>query len=61
MKHYWTGDHAPVYFIISKNMVLAKSRIRSLNIMRVNFQLFKELLDEIPWETVLRGKGRKQS
>lgn len=23
--------------------------------------MFKELLDEIPWETVLRGKGVEQS
>lgn len=29
--------------------------------MKVNFWLFKELLDEIPWETVLRDKRMEQS
>jgi len=31
------------------------------NIRPVNFHLFKDLLDEIPWETVLRDIGMKQS
>jgi len=29
--------------------------------MRVNFRLFKELLDEISWEEDLRDKGVEQS
>ena len=46
---------------ISRNMGLAKSRIRTLNFGRANFRLFKELLDEISWEAVLREKGAEES
>ncbi|KAM9168311.1 very low-density lipoprotein receptor-like [Mergus octosetaceus] len=42
-------------------MGLAKSKVRTLNFRRANFQLFKELVDEIPWDTVLRDRGSDQS
>lgn len=29
--------------------------------MKENFQLFKELFDETPWETVLRNEGEEHS
>ncbi|KFV00708.1 hypothetical protein N339_06110, partial [Pterocles gutturalis] len=44
-----------------RNAGLAKSRVRTLNFRRANFQLFKELLDGIPQETVLKGIGTEQS
>ncbi|KFV02204.1 hypothetical protein N339_05970, partial [Pterocles gutturalis] len=44
-----------------RNMGLAKSRVRTLNFRGANFQLFKELLDGIPWETVFKGIGAEQS
>lgn len=47
-------------FVISRNLGLAKSRVRALNFRRVKFMLFKELLDEIPWKAVLRDKGIEQ-
>lgn len=50
-------DHALLKIVISKNMGLVKSIVRSLNFRSPNFGLFKELLDKIPWETVLRDKG----
>jgi len=34
---------------------LAKSKIRTLNFRRVNFRLFRELMDEITWETALKA------
>lgn len=40
---------------------LAKSRVRTQNLRRANFRLFKELLDEILWETILRDLGSEQS
>lgn len=42
-------------------MRLAKIKVRALNSRIVDFQLFKKLLDEIPWVTVLRDKGTEQS
>ena len=54
-------DHALLKIVISKNMGLVKSIVRSLNFRSPNFGLFKKLLDKIPWETVLRDKGMEQS
>lgn len=44
-----------------RNTGLANSRVRVLNFKRTNFQRFKELLNEILWETVLRDIGIEQS
>jgi len=43
--------------VILRNTGLAKSRAEILNFRRAKFQLFKELLNEISWETVLKDKG----
>ena len=55
------SDHALVEFVILKNAGLAKSRGRTLSFRKTNFCLLKELLDGIPWETVLKGIGTGQS
>ena len=47
--------------MILKNAGLAKSRARTLCFRRAKFQLLKELLRGIPWETVLKGMGTEQS
>ena len=46
--------------MISRIVSLAKSGVRTLNFKRMNFRLFKELLEEVFWETVLRDKGTEQ-
>ena len=51
------GNYAYVEFVILRNTGLAKSRAEILNFRRKKFQLFKELLNEISWETVLKDKG----
>ncbi|KAK4828806.1 hypothetical protein QYF61_000863 [Mycteria americana] len=38
----------------------AKSKVRTLNFRKANFQLFKELVNRTPSETVLRDKGAEQ-
>ncbi|GAB0178027.1 hypothetical protein GRJ2_000268000 [Grus japonensis] len=55
------SNHALVEFTILRNMGQLRSRIRTLNFRRTNFQLFKELVDGTPWETALRNKGAEQS
>lgn len=55
------SDHALVEFVISRNMGLAKSQVRTLNFQRADFKLFKDLVAEIPWNTNLRDKGTEQS
>jgi len=47
--------------VILKKAGLAKSRARALCFRRANLRLLKELLSEIPWETVLKGMGTEQS
>lgn len=54
------GKHTLLAFVILRNMGLTKSRVKSLNLWRVNFHLFKELLFEITGKAVLRGKGMEQ-
>ena len=52
-----SSNHDLVEFAISRNTGLAKSEVRNLNFRRAKFWLFKELLDGIPWETVLMDNG----
>ncbi|KFQ90119.1 hypothetical protein N337_04750, partial [Phoenicopterus ruber ruber] len=39
----------------------AQSKVRTLNVRKVNFQRFQELVNRPPWETALRDKGAEQS
>lgn len=36
-------------------------KIRMLNFRETNFQLFRELVNERLWETILMGQGAEQS
>jgi len=47
--------------VILKKAGLAKSRARALCFRRANLRLLKELLSEIPWETVLKSMGTEQT
>lgn len=51
-------DYTLVQPVISRTTALAKCKVRILAFRR---RLFKELLDEIRWETVLRDIGVEQS
>lgn len=55
------SDHALVEFMISRNMGLTTSKVRTLKFRKTSFHLFTELMNEIPWETVFRDKGPEQS
>ena len=48
-------------FAVLRDMGQAKSKVRTLNFRKANFQLFKELVNRTPWETALRDKGAEQS
>ena len=54
------SDHALVQFVISRNVGLAKSGVRTQNLGRANLRLFKELLAQISWDAVLRDKDVEQ-
>ncbi|XP_068520926.1 uncharacterized protein [Anas acuta] len=54
------SDHGLVEFVISRDVGLAKSKVRTLDLRRANLQLLKELVEEILWDTVLRERGSDQ-
>lgn len=55
------SNPALVEFVISRSVSLVRSKVKTLNFVRANFQLFKEMVKEIPWETVLKGRHADQS
>ena len=55
------SDHAIIEFMLQRDKRQAKSKIRTLNFRKADFQLFRELVNKIPWETGLMGKGTEQS
>ena len=55
------SDHALVQLVILESAGLAKSRVWTLSFRRANLWELKELLDGIPWETVLKGIDTEQS
>ena len=47
--------------MISRNVGLAKSGVKTLNFGRANFKLFNGLLAKIPWDAVLKDKDVEES
>jgi len=50
-----------VEFTILRDTGEVRSKVRTLNFMKANCQLFKELVSRTPWETILRDKDAEQS
>ena len=55
------SEHATVEFMLWRNMTQAKSKIRTLNFRKADFQLFRKLINRTSWKNVLMGKGAEQS
>ncbi|KAK4831467.1 hypothetical protein QYF61_017715 [Mycteria americana] len=55
------SNHALVEFAVLRDVGQAKSKVRTLNFRKANFQLSKELVNRTPWKTALRDKGAEQS
>ncbi|GAB0181507.1 hypothetical protein GRJ2_000616000 [Grus japonensis] len=55
------SDHVLVKFTILRDMGQMKSRVKTLNFRKANFQLFKELVDGTPWEIALRDKRAEET
>ena len=51
------SDHDIIEFSILREARRGGSRTDILDFQRVDFVLFRQLLDRIPWETVLKGIG----
>jgi len=51
------SDHEMVEFRILSGGSRLISRIKTLDLRRANFGLFKELLGGIPWARALEGRG----
>ncbi|PKU28282.1 glycerol kinase [Limosa lapponica baueri] len=55
------SDHQKIEFRIMGSMCKTTSRIETLDFRRANFDLFKNLLGEIPWVRALEGRGAQES
>jgi len=55
------SNHEVVKFKILYGRIKAISRSATLGFRRVNFDLFKDLLEGIPWARALEGKGAHKS
>ena len=55
------SDQEMTEFRISCGRIRKPSRIATLDFRRANFDLFKQLLGEIPWDRGLEGKGAQDS
>lgn len=51
------SDQEMVEFSILGEVRRGFSKITTLVILRVDFELFKTLVGKIPWESVLKGRG----
>jgi len=54
------SDHALVEFTVLRDMVLTKSKVRTLNFRKEKVQLLKWLVNRNAWESALRDKEVEQ-
>lgn len=55
------SDHDNVKLRILREVIKIKSRIKSLNLKRSDFGLFRDLLGKIPQDTALEAKEARAS
>lgn len=48
------NNRALVDFAVLSDMGQVRSKVKPLNFRKANFQLFKEIVKRVPWETALR-------
>ena len=51
------SDHEMIEFSILGEVRRGVSRTATLGFQRAGFGLFRSLIDRVPWEAVLKGKG----
>ncbi|GAB0206513.1 hypothetical protein GRJ2_003116900 [Grus japonensis] len=51
------SDHEMIEFLILREVRRGVSRTATLDFWRADFGLFRGLVERVPWETVLKGKG----
>lgn len=55
--HLGHGDHKIVEFSILGEVRKGVSKTATLDYQRAGFCQFRRLIDRVPWETLLKGKG----
>ncbi|GAB0210066.1 hypothetical protein GRJ2_003472400 [Grus japonensis] len=55
--HLGHSDHKMIEFLILGEVRRGVSRTATLDFRRADFDLFRSLVDRVPWEAVLKGKG----
>lgn len=61
MTRIYVLSHAVVEFTLLRDIRLAKSKIRNHNVRKAKFQLFKELANKTPLDSVLKDKEAEYS
>ena len=59
--HLGQSDHRIVEFSILGDVKRVTSKTTFLNFQRANFDLFRELVAQVPWESLLKGKGVQEA
>jgi len=54
------SDHVVIDFSILREVRREVSRTSTLDFHRAEFGLFRNLVDRVPWEVVLKGKGLQE-
>ena len=55
--HLGHTNHEMIEFLILREVRRRVSRTATLDFWRADFGLFRSLVDKVPWEAVLKGKG----
>jgi len=55
------GDHTLVEFAVLRDKGQVNYKVKTLNFRKAKFQIFKELVRRIPWETVLRTREQNRA
>ena len=56
-KNVITSDHEMIEFLIRGEAARGVSKTATLDFQRMDFGLFRRLVDRVPWEAALIGKG----
>jgi len=55
--HLWHSNHKMTEFLMLEEVRMGVSRTATLDLWRSNIFLFRSLIDRVPWEAFLKGKG----
>ena len=55
------SDHKMIEFSVHGEVKRGASKTTTMDFRRADFDLFRPLVERVPWERVLKGKGSRQA